>query len=47
VGVSVRASAVHWGLVREMLSSWLLTLPIALLGAFAIHLVLRSLGVAP
>ena len=47
VGTSVRASAVRWGLVREMLSSWLLTLPIALLAAFAIHLVLRALGLTP
>lgn len=47
VGTSVRASAVRWGLVRETLSSWLLTLPIALLGAFATHLAIRAAGIAP
>lgn len=45
IGTSVRASAVHWGFVREMLSSWLLTLPIALLMAFGAHHALRALGV--
>ncbi|MHB8619700.1 MAG: inorganic phosphate transporter [Chloroflexota bacterium] len=45
VGVGVRASAVRWGAVRELLTSWLITLPLALLGALVLHLVLRMLGV--
>ena len=44
VGVAVRASAVRWGVVREMLFSWLLTLPLALLGALALHGLLRLIG---
>jgi inorganic phosphate transporter, PiT family len=42
VGVGVRASAIRWGLVREMLASWLVTLPLALLGALLLHLLLRA-----
>lgn len=42
VGVGMRASAVRWGLVREMLASWLVTLPLALVGALLLHLALRS-----
>ena len=44
VGAAHRASAVRWGVVREMLASWLLTLPLALLLAGAVHLALRLLG---
>lgn len=43
VGVGVRASGVRWGIVREMLASWLLTLPLALASALLLHLLLRSL----
>ena len=41
VGTSVRASSVRWTVVRQMLASWLVTLPLALLGALALHLALR------
>lgn len=37
VGVSVRASAVRWRLVREMLTSWLVTLPLAMSAALVCH----------
>jgi inorganic phosphate transporter, PiT family len=46
VGAALRASSVRWGIVREMLGSWLLTLPLALILAAALHLALRILGVA-
>jgi inorganic phosphate transporter, PiT family len=42
VGVGVRASAVRWGLVREMLTSWIVTLPLALGAAFLVHQLLRT-----
>lgn len=42
VGTSVRASAVRWGAVRQMLASWLVTLPLALIGALLLHAVLRA-----
>ena len=44
VGVGVRASAVRWGMVRLMVASWLVTLPLALGVAAALHLGLRLLG---
>jgi inorganic phosphate transporter, PiT family len=44
VGVGVRATAVRWGVVREMLFSWLLTLPSALLGGLVLHAALRLSG---
>lgn len=44
VGVGTRASAVRWGVVREMLASWLVTLPLALSGALLLHLSLRAGG---
>lgn len=44
VGASVRVSAVRWRVVREMLASWLVTLPLALVGALLVHLVLRAAG---
>jgi PiT family inorganic phosphate transporter len=46
VGAAQRASSVRWGIVREMLGSWLLTLPLAVLVAAALHLVVRILGIA-
>jgi PiT family inorganic phosphate transporter len=47
VGAALRASSVRWGIVREMLGSWLLTLPMALIVAAALHLVARLAGLAP
>ena len=44
VGAALRASAIRWGIVREMFGSWLLTLPLAVAVAAAIHLVLRLMG---
>jgi PiT family inorganic phosphate transporter len=40
VGVGARASAVRWGLVRELLTSWIVTLPLALTSALVLHLLL-------
>ncbi|HZO97024.1 MAG TPA: inorganic phosphate transporter [Gaiellaceae bacterium] len=42
VGVGTRASAVRWGVVREMLASWLITLPLALAAALLVHLLVRG-----
>lgn len=47
VGVSFRASAVRWGVVRGLLGSWIVTLPLALALAMAIHAVTRLLGWNP
>ena len=47
VGAALRASSVRWGIVREMLGSWLLTLPLALLFAAVLHLAVRVTGLAP
>jgi inorganic phosphate transporter, PiT family len=47
VGAALRASSVRWGIVREMLGSWLLTLPMALVVAAALHLAVRFAGIAP
>jgi PiT family inorganic phosphate transporter len=47
VGAALRASSVRWGIVREMLGSWLLTLPLALVFAAALHLAVRLTGLAP
>lgn len=44
VGVGFRASAVRWGLVRSILGSWLITLPIALMAALVAHGAVRFLG---
>jgi PiT family inorganic phosphate transporter len=44
VGAALRASAIRWGIVREMVGSWLLTLPLAILLAAALHLVARAAG---
>jgi len=46
VGAAQRASSVRWGIVREMLGSWLLTLPLAVLVAASLHFVVRVLGIA-
>ncbi len=47
VGLGVRASAIRWGIVREMAASWAVTLPLALLLAAAIHAVTRLVGATP
>ena len=47
VGAALRASSVRWGIVREMLGSWLLTLPLALIVAAALHFATRLAGLAP
>jgi PiT family inorganic phosphate transporter len=47
VGAALRASSVRWGIVREMLGSWLLTLPMALIVAAVLHLAVRLAGIAP
>jgi inorganic phosphate transporter, PiT family len=47
VGAALRVSSVRWGIVREMLGSWLLTLPVALVVAAALHLAVRFVGIAP
>ena len=45
VGAALRASSIRWGIVREMVGSWLLTLPLAVLVAAALHLMIRIIGV--
>lgn len=45
VGVGVRPSGVRWGVVREMLASWLVTLPLALACGLLLHLLIRGAGV--
>jgi len=47
VGAAQRASSVRWGIVRELLFSWLLTLPLAVIVAAALHFSVRIAGVAP
>lgn len=47
VGAALRASSIRWGVVREMVGSWLLTLPLAVLVAAVLHLALRALGITP
>ena len=44
-GVSLRASSVRWGLLRSMLASWVVTLPLALLVAAGLRAALGVLGV--
>ena len=44
VGAAQRASSIRWGIVREMLGSWVLTLPVAVLVSAAVHLVARAAG---
>jgi PiT family inorganic phosphate transporter len=47
VGAGLRASSIRWGIVREMVGSWLLTLPLAVLVAALLHLVMRLTSIAP
>ncbi|HXC78184.1 MAG TPA: inorganic phosphate transporter [Candidatus Acidoferrum sp.] len=47
VGAALRASSVRWGIVREMLGSWVLTLPTALVLAAVLHLAVRLAEIAP
>jgi len=47
VGAALRASSIRWGIVREMVGSWLLTLPLALAVAALLHLVMRLTSIAP
>ena len=47
VGAAQRASSVRWGIVREMLFSWLLTLPLAVAVAAVLHAAVRLAGIAP
>ena len=46
VGAAARASAIRWGVVREMVASWLVTLPLALLLAAGLRLAAGLLGLA-
>ncbi len=46
VGAASRASAIRWGIVREMVGSWLLTLPVSVIVAGVLHLAVRALGLA-
>jgi PiT family inorganic phosphate transporter len=46
VGAAQRASSIRWGIVREMVGSWLLTLPLAVAVAAVLHLVMRLISVA-
>jgi inorganic phosphate transporter, PiT family len=46
VGAAQRASSVRWGIVRELLFSWLLTLPLAVAVAAVLHAVVRFVGIA-
>jgi PiT family inorganic phosphate transporter len=43
VGASKRVSAVRWGVARNMLWAWVLTIPISALVAALTYLVLRGL----
>lgn len=45
VGAALRASSIRWGIVREMVGSWLLTLPLAVIIAALLHLALRVTSV--
>jgi PiT family inorganic phosphate transporter len=47
VGAGLRASAIRWGIVRELVGSWLLTLPLAVVVAAALHLVMRLTSISP
>jgi PiT family inorganic phosphate transporter len=46
VGAALRASSIRWGIVRELVGSWLLTLPLAVIVAAALHLVMRLTSIA-
>ena len=45
VGAALRASSIRWGIVREMVCSWLLTLPLAFIVAAVLHWMIRIIGV--
>jgi PiT family inorganic phosphate transporter len=47
VGAALRASSIRWGIVREMVGSWLLTLPLAVAAAATVHVIVRLTGIAP
>lgn len=47
VGAALRASSIRWGIVRELVGSWLLTLPLAVVVAALLHVVIRFAAVAP
>ncbi|HEV2033653.1 MAG TPA: anion permease [Candidatus Dormibacteraeota bacterium] len=47
VGAALRASSIRWGIVREMVGSWLLTLPLAFVVAAVLHSIIRITGIAP
>jgi inorganic phosphate transporter, PiT family len=47
VGAALRASSIRWGIVREMVGSWLLTLPLAVLVAALVHLAIRFTPLGP
>jgi PiT family inorganic phosphate transporter len=46
VGAALRASSIRWGIVRELVGSWLLTLPLAFVVAAALHWIVRIAGIA-
>jgi PiT family inorganic phosphate transporter len=46
VGAAQRASSIRWGIVRELVGSWLLTLPLAFVVAAALHWIIRVAGIA-
>jgi inorganic phosphate transporter, PiT family len=46
VGAAARASSIRWGIVREMVGSWTLTLPVAAASAAGLHLLARLVGIA-
>ena len=45
VGAAHRASSIRWGIVRELVGSWLLTFPLAVLVAAVLHWTIRIIGV--
>ncbi|HYM65858.1 MAG TPA: inorganic phosphate transporter [Patescibacteria group bacterium] len=44
VGAAVRASAIRWGVVREMVASWFVTLPLAIIAAGLLRYTLTAAG---
>ena len=46
VGAAARASAIRWGIVREMVGSWTVTLPLAAVVAAGLHVMVRVAGLA-
>jgi PiT family inorganic phosphate transporter len=42
VGASKRVSAVRWGVARNMIIAWILTIPISALVAAVVYAVLRQ-----